>query len=303
MLLKLLTFQGEIPRLPGQLLPENAAQYALNCDFAHGELRGLRDNALVDTIGSINGEALVSVYTENGQHFFGWPWETDVVKSQVVDDIHYRVFYTGLPGDLPVIKCARTYRNDAGVLTRVIGNPAILGGTYMPPEASNGIAYGGNGNGPDSWLLGIPLPKVQNLTEEDVLTVSLADKRTWPGVPNMKLRVTFFVEDSAGKIVYQMDCSNTEAAYVPANPTNVFPQVAYTNDTSQRGNKIQDAMWPLLGFQTPAPFKLYWMDPPDITKVEIGRTVTIINDPSTGSITVPYSDSMADPAAPTTEAS
>lgn len=293
--LKLLQFGGEIPMRPGHLLPENAAQYALNCDFAHGELRGIRDNATVDTITPYNSESIISVYTEDGQYFFGWPWEVDVVKSMVVDDIHYRVFYTGLPGDGPVIKVARTFRNDAGVLTRVIGSVPLLGGNYRPPEATN-IGFGGNGLGPDSWLNGIPPPKAQNGAVTDVLTFLNGEKPNWPGVPNFKLRVTFFVEDPVGKIVYQQDVSNTEAAYVPANPTNIFPQVAYTNDPAQRGNKIQDMLWPLAGFATPQPFKFYFMEPPPLETLPIARQITITNN-EISAIGIPY-DTVV-PYAPT----
>lgn len=285
--LKLIQFTGEVPRLPGHLLPENAAQYALNCDFAHGELRGLRGNADVDLIGSINGEAVQSFYTEDGANFFGWPWETDVVKSLVVDDIYYRIFYTGLPGDGPVLKVARTYRNAAGALTRVIGNVDLVGGKYMPPEATN-PGFGGNGKGPDSWLLGIPAPKVQNVADTDALTAGRGEKPSWPGAPKLQLRVTYFLEDTAGKIVYQQDVSNTEAAQV-AGTSTTYPQVAWTNDTSQRGNKVQDMLWPLFGYQTPAPYKFYFMTPPDTTTLEIGRTVDIKNEGS-GAITLSYTD-------------
>lgn len=34
-------FNGEIPRLPADGLPGDAAQTAINCEFAHGELRTL----------------------------------------------------------------------------------------------------------------------------------------------------------------------------------------------------------------------------------------------------------------------
>lgn len=297
--LKILQFMGEVPRLPGHLLPENAATYARNCDFAHGELRGLRDSATVDTITAFNGEAIVAVWTEDGQNFFGWPWEVDVVKSQVVGDVHHRIFYTGLPGDGPVLKVARTHRNADGVLTPVIGS-AIVGGQYRPPEASNEVIYGGNGQGPDSWLLGIPAPKVQNVAETDVLTALRGEKPSWPGAPNLKLRVTYFLEDPAGKIVYQQDVSNAEAAYVPANPSNVFPQVAYTNDSAERGNKIQDMLWPLFGFQTPAPYKFYWMEPPPIESLPFARTVTIKNE-AAADVTFDYIDSVGLVALPTTE--
>lgn len=32
-------FNGEIPRLPADRLPGDAAQIAINCEFAHSELR------------------------------------------------------------------------------------------------------------------------------------------------------------------------------------------------------------------------------------------------------------------------
>lgn len=290
MLLKILGFSGEVPRLPAHLLPENAAQYALNCDFQHGELRGLRDNSTVDTIPPFNGQEIVSIYTEDGSSFFGWPWEVDAVKSQVVGDVFYRLFYTGLP-DAPIIKQARTHRNDAGVLTPVIGPTGLAGGNYRPPEATN-VGFGGNNLGPDSWVLGIPAPKAQNVDATDKLTAMLNEKRAWPGVPNMKLRVTFIVEDLTGKLVYQQDVSNAESAYVPANPSNVFPQVAYTNDSSLRGHKVQDMLWPLMGFQTPAPFKFYFMEPPALEDLPIGRTVDLTNTTS-GDITVSYATSSA----------
>lgn len=298
--LKMLTFRGEIPLSPGHLLPEDAAQFAHNCDFAHGELRGRRDNATVDTMPPVGGVSIVSVYTEDGQYFFAWPWETDVVKSMVVDDIFHRIFYTGQP-DAPIIKVARTFRNDYGVLTRVIGSNTLLGGNYKPPEASNEIIFGGNSLGPDSWILGIPVPMAQNKTIDDVPVASVGEKRAWPGVPNMKLRVTYFLEDPAGKIVYQFDVSNTESAYVPANPSNVYPQVAYTNDTSQRGNKVQDMLWPLFGFQTPAPFKFYFMQPPLFWPQAIGRTVTIKNE-AAAAVSFDYTIVVAAPAATTEQA-
>jgi hypothetical protein len=308
MLLKLITFDGEIPRLPGHLLPDNNAQLSINGDFQHGELRGIRNNqtvGIMTPMDTLPNDPMTYVWTEDGQWFFAWPWPVDVVKSPVVEDIHHRIYYTGLPPDAPVMKVARTYRNDGGTLTQVIGS-SIVGGNFRPPEASNPVNNFGNGLGPDSWYNGIPPPRAQNIAEDDVLTVTQVDKASWPGAYSLKLRVTFIVEDTAGKIVYQQDISNTEEAQVlPLNPSNIFPSVAYTNDPANRGNLIQDMMWPIGGFDTPAPFKYYWCDPPDLTLLPMGRTVTIKNTDAALNYTAEYTTSDPDPldgAAPSEQA-
>jgi hypothetical protein len=264
MILKWAVFEGMIPRLPPQLLPDGAAQKAIDCDLLHGELRGRYGNKLIANLPTIGGGPVVSVWTPDGTDFFAWPWETDVVKSMVVDDTYHRIFYTGLPADGCIIKVARTMRADG---QKVI-NSSLLGGNYTPPEYSNPAPYG-NGNGPDTWILGIKAPEVDGGDNGDTgeLVIRMEDLTEWPDDVDMHLKVTFFIEDPQGTVVASTDVSNEELG---GNVTQVY----YTADSSKRGNKIQDMMFAL--GQT-APFKYYWFDPPAIDTIAVGRTVEVDN--------------------------
>lgn len=85
-------FSGEIPRLPPDRLPDGAAKIALNCNFAHGELRpllGLGTHHLVHT----SAMPCRSLWTPDGAKFFAWNKDVRAFKSPTIDDIHARVFY------------------------------------------------------------------------------------------------------------------------------------------------------------------------------------------------------------------
>lgn len=290
-------FGGEIPRLPIHMLPEPAAAYALNCDLAHGELRGLRGNlTLASGIkGVVDGRAIRSVYTENGTAFFGWAYDAYVVKSQVVDDLHYRIYYTLLLDDGPIIKVARTKLEDG---TPVIGS-ARIGGNYQPPENTNPPPVGSGFAGPDSWVLGVPAPRAQGVADADLMTISLDDRHEWPGMPRMALRVIYFLENPTGQIVAQLDISNNETANRPdvlsafdGRPwvhENVF-FTAYGDPFP--AHKIQDLLSALGPSQRP--YKYYFFDPPDLETVPIARTL-IIDNTGPGNIAVEYGASVPDP--------
>lgn len=266
-------FRGEVPKLPAYELPPGQAQFANNVDLQHGELRGLRGNApfTQTTLTS----ALKSVYTDDGINFFAWPYEVYAVKSMVVGDVYSRLYYTAMQADGPIIKVARTRRSFAGVAGQQVAGTALVGGNFQPPENDN-IAPFGNSLGPDSWVLGVPAPAVQGIGPNDQLVATLIDKQTWPGVPKLQLRATFFVEDQDGRIVYSKDITNTEAGQF-AGVT--YPQVFYTVSmlNADRGNKIQDYLWDLHRELGPRPYKYYWFFPPDIGAAALSRTVDITN--------------------------
>lgn len=82
-------FGGEIPRLPPDLLPNEAAQQASFCDFAHGHLAPLRAGfALATMVNTVK-----SIYTEDGALFYTWPTEAWPVKSPVLRDTYNRIYY------------------------------------------------------------------------------------------------------------------------------------------------------------------------------------------------------------------
>lgn len=271
MLVKLTNFVGEIPKLPTQLLPDNAAQFALNCDFMHGELRGHMNWSDGTVLPTFQGSPIVSVWTENGNDFFGWPYEVVAVKSPVINDIHHRIYYAAVPVPGPVLKVARTATPEGG--------PQIINAqvpNFLPPEMLDPFL-----DGLASWLLGVPPPQVQATADSDVLNVSLYDLPAWPGMPNLELRVTFFLEDTAGAIVYQQDITNREQGINP-NTGVVATNVFTTNDSAARdtGNLIQDMLW-YFGY-TPRPYKYYWFNPPDISSLSLSRTVTVTNTDESG---------------------
>lgn len=82
-------FGGEVPLLPPSELPDYAAQQALFCDFAHGNLAPLKGGFLLGAMSN----AVKSIYTEDGIYFYTWPTEAWPVKSPVMRDVYNRVYY------------------------------------------------------------------------------------------------------------------------------------------------------------------------------------------------------------------
>ncbi|HQR20131.1 MAG TPA: hypothetical protein PKV98_04655 [Burkholderiaceae bacterium] len=274
--IKLTSFGGKFPRMEARSLADNAAQSAVNCDFSGPQLRGIKDVGLVSVMPNIGTEPIMAVWTENGYSFFAWPWEVDVVKSPVIDDFQRRILYSAMPGTGLVLKQARTRRDDG---TIVIANDNILGngspgsGNYKPPEISS---PGAIGSGPDSWVLGIAPPKVWDTSYDDLPTVTLVDRSNYPDAPNLRLKVTYIIESPTGEILFQKNISNNEAAKIGLE---THPQVYYTNNTPDRGNLIQDMLWPLT--YTPRPLKYYWFEPPPTEDVVFSRSVLMTNTDDT----------------------
>lgn len=88
--LKATQFHGLQPRLPASLLPPTAASDARNCDFAYGELRGLKDEFMVQTLNN----AAQSIYTDDGLLFYSWPFDVDAERSPLASDTFDRLYYT-----------------------------------------------------------------------------------------------------------------------------------------------------------------------------------------------------------------
>lgn len=89
-ILSIKTFSGEIPRLPADRLPEGSAQFAQNCDFAHGELRSLKGLGTGFATGVSPVRAL---FTDNGLRFFAWNKPTRAYLHPTIGDTAGRVIY------------------------------------------------------------------------------------------------------------------------------------------------------------------------------------------------------------------
>lgn len=85
-------FNGEIPRLSADRLPEDAAQYAKNCEFAHGELRPLKALGTHYTVGA-TAQPCRALFTADGVNFYAWSMPTRAYLHPTIDDTANRVIY------------------------------------------------------------------------------------------------------------------------------------------------------------------------------------------------------------------
>lgn len=86
------TFNGEIPRLPADRLPDGYAQFAQNCDFTHGELRPLAGLGTHYTTGS-GAQPCRGLFTPDGEKFFAWDKPTRAFLAPTIDDVWGRIYY------------------------------------------------------------------------------------------------------------------------------------------------------------------------------------------------------------------
>ncbi len=89
-LLAIRTFGGLSPKTPPYALPDNGAQEAVDCDFSHGDLRGI-DGLFPLTNASC---AAHSLYSEDGIRFYAWPDDVDAVRSPQAADQYHRMYFT-----------------------------------------------------------------------------------------------------------------------------------------------------------------------------------------------------------------
>ncbi len=82
---------GLFPRLPAHLLPPNAAQVAVDCDFSHGTLTGVKNNGSVGM--SIASGTIKSAYMQ-GAAWFTWDRDVDAIRGPVADDAFFRFYWT-----------------------------------------------------------------------------------------------------------------------------------------------------------------------------------------------------------------
>lgn len=98
--LRIINPTGEIPRLPPRLLPDNAASRAVNCDFAHGELRSLKGTGFLKN----TSRAVRSVFSDDGLRFFAWPVYTRCFLAPTIDDMFERVYFENATNGLRVTR-------------------------------------------------------------------------------------------------------------------------------------------------------------------------------------------------------
>ena len=98
-------FNGEIPRLPADRLPEDAAQTAINCEFSHGELRPLKGLGAHYTVAAA-AQPCRALFTRDGINFYAWNMPTRAYLHPTIDDTADRMIYHTQGGGLKVATLA-----------------------------------------------------------------------------------------------------------------------------------------------------------------------------------------------------
>ena len=91
-ILSIRKFNGEIPQLPADRLPQDAAQYAKNCDFTAQELRPLKGIGTHYTAAA-GARPVRALFTDDGLRFFAWNKPTRAYLHPTIDDTVGRVIY------------------------------------------------------------------------------------------------------------------------------------------------------------------------------------------------------------------
>lgn len=95
MIIPLKTFTGEFPKTNATLLPDNAAQKSVDCDFISGTLKGIRAR---DPLG-YSAPGIKSMFFYKGgvpgvERPYWWNRDVDAVSSPIVDDRHDRFYWS-----------------------------------------------------------------------------------------------------------------------------------------------------------------------------------------------------------------
>ena len=86
-------FDGEYPRTLPHLLPDNAAQLAVDCDFTTNILAGIHARGVTTAIQSSNAKSIF-VYDMLGGSWFSWPTDVDAVRGPIARDAYKRFYWT-----------------------------------------------------------------------------------------------------------------------------------------------------------------------------------------------------------------
>ena len=115
-------FTGAFPATPAQLLPDNAAQYAKDCDVVNGELSGVfsAQNVFPELPVGTKG-----VFTPDGHHIITSSSPMRAHSAPTVDDVHDRVYFTNDDG-LRVCRWTDAGPTGATIDSWKVGVPAPL---------------------------------------------------------------------------------------------------------------------------------------------------------------------------------
>jgi hypothetical protein len=130
------SFRGEAPRLARELLPDNAASEAINCNLLTGNLKAFKQFST--TIGLANSGVVQTIFLLNDA-WLSWEADVDVARGAIAGDTTFRTYLTaplfyGEPR-FTDYAMATTGSPPYPVTTRPLGVP----GPDTPPTASVGV--------------------------------------------------------------------------------------------------------------------------------------------------------------------
>ena len=130
------SFRGEAPRVSPHLLPDNAAQEAINAQLFSGNLTAWRQFSTTE--GLVNAGPVRTVYLLNDA-WLSWDQDVDVARGIISGDTTYRTYLTspGLYAEprFTNYALATTGAKPYPVTTRPLGVP----GPESPPTLVTGI--------------------------------------------------------------------------------------------------------------------------------------------------------------------
>lgn len=134
-------FGGQIPRREPRLLPDNAAEQAVNCDLAAGNLAGLPIPELIQDLSAFVGtqRAYRFPLANNPDAWLALPSPfSSVCRSPLANDTAHRLYWTNPPGSSPAGAFWNTY-------TRIAAGNAGANAPYnmgtIQPGSETGVGF------------------------------------------------------------------------------------------------------------------------------------------------------------------
>jgi len=113
-------FGGMQPRVEPHLLPDTAAQHALNARLWSGKIGAFRQPQLVTALGKLGSKRAIYRFgkglDDDARFWFHWLNDTDVARGPIVDDTQERTYFTEA-GKPPMVTDATMATGDANMPT------------------------------------------------------------------------------------------------------------------------------------------------------------------------------------------
>jgi len=95
--IKLTAFSGIAPKIANRNLPDGMAQISDNCRLLSGSLRAFSDKLPIssNTLRSGTVRSIFRLIDGYSDYWISWNEDVDCVRSQVVGDVHNRIYWTG----------------------------------------------------------------------------------------------------------------------------------------------------------------------------------------------------------------